>query len=172
MLCKTPGWETEVATVIMYEPKKGTLMLSSPVVSDCSRWLPCYWRGHTAPEPSPLSFYLKTSWEYWKTENMERCQTLFITFLMFITLNISLKGLVVHEWPKDRRSKSVASRDKLEVTKEETKEGESGRETENRKGKKKWRRLESEILDSLKSGWCCCFSLLHRNLPILIHLQL
>lgn len=43
-------------------------IMSSRVVSDHIWWLPCYWRGHTAPEPSLLSFYLKTSWEYWKKD--------------------------------------------------------------------------------------------------------
>lgn len=47
-----------------------THILSSCVVSDCFWCIPCYWQGHTAPEPFPLSFYQKTSWEYCKTKRI------------------------------------------------------------------------------------------------------
>lgn len=36
-------------------------------VSNCLWFSPCCWPGHTAPVPSPLSFYLRTSWECCKT---------------------------------------------------------------------------------------------------------
>lgn len=132
--------------------------------------IPCYWQVHTAAAPCPLSFYLKTSCEYCKTESLERNSykkkkhsSCSIIKASQKSLNGSISQLTVFNVNGDKVQ--VNYRDEMKGKVEEWQ----------KRGKERRSGGRCRLTLWLEFRWwlvCVRFSLLHWNLPVLCHLQL
>lgn len=162
------GLPTFVAFLALQRHTKNTTICNASAVQFISAILDAY-----TSSPNPYVDYPCDQWFYWvitlllmRPHCSRAVSTLFLSENILMTLKDKVQNYIQIKCLQAKRVRNLRSdckHKKIRVTIKEPREKVKERQEEEKK---------EEVRSSLKSGWRGWYSLLHWNLPFLVHLKL